>query len=79
MLPTAEIVRVIDDARLIDPESYERSYDAGGGTTLVPGYYVVVWPDHIDCPRYDAQARVVGPIVDPAEARRVLERYIGTC
>jgi hypothetical protein len=77
MLPTAEIVRVIDDARLIDPESYERSYETGHGTTLAPGYYVVVWPDDVDCPRYDAQATFMGPIVDAAEARRVLERRLG--
>lgn len=76
MLPTAEIVRIIDASRLIDPESYERWYDAAPGKALEPGYYVVVWPDGIDCPQYDEGATFIGPLADPEEARLVLERSI---
>lgn len=77
MLPTAEIVRVIDDTRLIDPESYERCYATETKRPLEPGYYVVVWPDDIDCPRYDCRASFVGPLVSQADARRFLEQHTG--
>lgn len=75
MLPTAEIVHVIDGTRLIDAESYERSLDTEGRCPLEPGYYVVVWPDDIATPRYDRHATFFGPLLSRDEACALLDRH----
>lgn len=75
MLPIAEIVHVIDGTRLIDAESYERSLDIERRSPLVPGYYVVVWPDEISIPRYDHRATFLGPLPSRAAASQLLETH----
>ncbi|MCC6534382.1 MAG: hypothetical protein IT531_17660 [Burkholderiales bacterium] len=39
-----EIVWIKDGYRLIDAESYERTYSAAEGRTLPTGYYIAEWP-----------------------------------
>lgn len=56
-----EIVKVIDEHRLIDAESYERSYRTSGVQALAPGFYVVCWPDAAHQAAYDEGAKFVGP------------------
>lgn len=75
MLPTAAIVRVIDDTLLFDPASYERCYAVGTARPLEPGHYIVVWPDDIDAPGYDDRPTFVGPHVTRDEARIFLVRH----
>lgn len=74
MLPIAEIVHVIDGTRLIDAESYERSLDTESRGPLVPGYYLVVWPDGVATPRYDNEATFLGPLPSREVARALLDR-----
>lgn len=56
-----EIVRVVSDTRLIDSESYERTYRRPDGKPLAPGNYLVVWPRGADPTRYDERAEFMGP------------------
>jgi hypothetical protein len=48
----SEIVWIKDAYRLIDAESYERTYSAAEGRTLAPGYYVAQWPPGTDNPHF---------------------------
>ena len=67
----AEVVWVKDGARLVDAESYERTYALGDGATLVAGrYYVARWPPDTPNPHF-LHARTV--FDGPFESRREAE------
>lgn len=66
-----EIVAVIRDFWLVDAESYQRSYCTHHGQPLMPGYYVVNWPDHIRSRRFNEHARFHGPFKLREEAKTV--------
>ena len=67
----AEVVWVKDDARLVDAESYERTYALGTGMTLVAGrYYVAHWPPGTSNPHF-LHERVI--FDGPFESRREAE------
>ena len=56
-----EIVKVLNDSKLIDCESFERGYRTASGAPLVPGFYIVSWPGAVESQAYDHSARYVGP------------------
>jgi hypothetical protein len=56
-----EIVRVLDDHYLVDPESYQRVYRNEDGPALRPGVYLVFWDDGAEWLSYDHHARYMGP------------------
>jgi hypothetical protein len=65
-----EVVLVMDDERLIDPESYQRSYRTRDGRPLAPGHYVVHWAAGTALHGYDERATFHGPY----PTRRAAER-----
>lgn len=69
-----EIVRVLDDRHLIDPESYQRRYTTMDGQGLPSGYYVVMISEVSGRHRYDGLAEYVGPIKDRMHALRLQHR-----
>jgi hypothetical protein len=68
-----EIVTVIRDFWLIDPESYQRNYSTKHGQTLAVGHYVVNWPEHIRIRRFDEHASFHGPFKTRKEAQMALD------
>ena len=56
-----EVVHVLDDSKLIDAESYQRSYHCAKSRHLAPGFYVVSWPEQIRQRRFDEQCDFSGP------------------
>lgn len=69
-----EIVKVIPDFWLIDPESYQRNYCTNNGCPLVSGYYVVTWPEAIRVRRFDGQAAFHGPFESHSQAQSFLNK-----
>jgi hypothetical protein len=67
-----EVVYVIDGARLIDPESYERRYATGDASGLASGYYAVAWPDDSRQRRFDERACYYGPFKYKQEAKNAI-------
>lgn len=65
-----EVVLVMDDERLIDPESYQRSYRTRDGQGLLPGHYVVRWPAGTSLHGYDERASFHGPHATRSAAER---------
>lgn len=65
--PVCEVVFVVDSRRLVDSESYQRSYHSG--RRLEPGCYVVHWLETAVRLRYDETAEFRGPYL----SRRVAE------
>jgi hypothetical protein len=57
-----EIVRVTDDASLLDGESYQGRYRRAGGRALAPGYYVVIGPASIAEGAFGEDAEFIGPL-----------------
>ncbi len=75
MRHSPEVVKIVNERRLIDSESYERTYWTGAATPrLAVGYYVVSWPDDVPHPRFDENARFSGPYPCYAQAQLVCER-----
>jgi hypothetical protein len=68
-----EIVKILDQARLIDSESYEHCYWRRSPRPLPLGYYIVSWPDHVRQPRFDEIASFDGPFRSYAHARMALD------
>lgn len=68
-----EVVAVIRDFWLIDSDSYQRKYCTRDGNYLVPGYYVVSWPEHIRTRRFNEQAEYHGPFRSRNEALAALD------
>jgi hypothetical protein len=57
-----EIVWIKDGYRLVDAESYERTYSAAEGRTLSTGYYIAQWPPGTTNPHFlHDQLRFFGP------------------
>ncbi|RPI46651.1 MAG: hypothetical protein EHM59_06875 [Betaproteobacteria bacterium] len=71
-----EIVKVLDDSRLIDSESYEHCYWTMHSHDLGIGYFVVSWPDDALRLRYDESARFTGPFDTYAEARKAFDQQM---
>jgi hypothetical protein len=66
-----EIATVIRDFWLIDSESYQRKYSTRHGKPIVPGHYVVKWPDHIRSRRFNEHAEFYGPFASHREAEEI--------
>jgi hypothetical protein len=73
MRHTPEIVKVLDECRLIDSESYQQSYRTGMVSPPIAGYYVVRWPDDVPQPRFDENACFKGPFPSRAHAQMACE------
>lgn len=56
-----ELVKVIDRASLLDPRSRARKYETRDHRPLTRGIYAVIWPENVETPRYDQDARYYGP------------------
>ena len=57
-----EIVWIKDAYRLVDAESYERTYSAAEGRTLSAGYYIAQWPPGTNNPHFlHDDLRFIGP------------------
>jgi len=70
---THEIVKVIPDFWLFDAESYQRNYSTNHGKPLMPGYYVVTWPEVIRVRRFNEQAAFHGPFESCLQAKSFLK------
>jgi hypothetical protein len=73
-MPYNEIVNVLDGKWLINAESYQCRYETAQHVPLAAGFYVVRWLETIRSPRYDGDARFIGPFVSRAEALTSLQR-----
>ena len=63
----SEIVWIKDGYRLVDAESYERTYSAEEGRNLPSGYYIAKWPPGTTNPHFlHDKLRFIGPF----ESRR---------
>ena len=70
----AEIVWVKENFHLIDPESYERSYQRSDNRPLTQGYYIVTWPEGAaDGDRFDESVEFTGPFSGRQAAEHALE------
>jgi hypothetical protein len=67
-----EIVKVLNDAALINSESYECVYSTRQGKPLEPGFYIVLWPPRVISPSYDESAHYFGPFKSREQARVLL-------
>ena len=63
-----EIVRLLPGNALVDAETYEYLHRFQNGSTLQPGFYVVVWPEEVNRREYDGGAGFVGPFATAREA-----------
>lgn len=68
----AEIVYIIRDFQLLDPESYQRTYRRLDGRALARGYYIVTWPAGKDAGSYGEDAAFLGPF----RQRRAAEEHL---
>ena len=68
-----DIVCVIHGFKLVDCESYERQYRRCDNRPLLPGYYVVSWPENCRIRRFNEQASYYGPFKQKEDARIVVE------
>jgi len=77
-----EIVWIKDAYRLVDAESYERTYSAAEGRTLIAGYYIAQWPPGTSNPHFlHARLSFTGPFDSRRSAAAALgssERYART-
>ena len=71
-----EIVRVLNDCKLIDCESFERRYGAGPDDALAAGFYIVTWPVDTRSRQYDECARFSGPYKTQSLAQLALEHRL---
>ncbi|QPK63600.1 hypothetical protein IVG45_01030 [Methylomonas sp. LL1] len=69
-----EIATVIRDFWLVDSDSYQRKYRTGHEKPLVPGFYIVNWPDHIRERRFNEHAEFHGPFGTRQQAQATLEQ-----
>jgi hypothetical protein len=69
----SEIVWIKDAYRLVDAESYERTYSAAEGRNLASGYYIAQWPPGTSNPHFlHERLRFVGPFESRLSATRAL-------
>lgn len=71
-----EIVRVISDFRLLDPESLERAYWRRDGRGLPVGWYVVSWPQGIAVKRFNEDTVFRGPFKLREEAQATAQHLM---
>ena len=75
----SEIVWIKDAYRLIDAESYERTYSAAEGRSLESGYYVAEWPAGTENPHFLHDGlKFTGPFKTRHSAMAALERRYAT-
>jgi hypothetical protein len=67
-----EIVRVINECRLIDEQSFEHVYWRRDGKPLALGYYIVIWPPGARVGRFNEEAVFRGPYRERTEALTAL-------
>ncbi|GEM_PF-5983959 len=70
-----QVVFVSEGFRLIDAESYQRTYRRRDALPLATGYYVVSWPPGSEAGSYDEKAVFRGPFKRRREAETNLERF----
>ena len=69
-----EIVWIKDGYRLVDAESYERTYSAAEGRNLSAGYYIAQWPPGTTNPHFlHDELRFIGPFDSRHSAAAVLD------
>jgi hypothetical protein len=56
-----QIVRVVSGHTLITSDLATNRYETRNRQPLTPGIYTVLWPAYVRMPRYDEEARYVGP------------------
>ena len=73
-----EIVKVLNERKLIDCESFERRYQTADGQPLAAGFYFVSWPGQPDSDPhdFDEHARFNGPYKDHSQAERALQQFV---
>lgn len=69
-----EVVFVFGQFKLIDAESYQRTYSRRSGHPLARGYYVVTWPNGRGARTFGEEAVFHGPYRGRWEAEASLER-----
>lgn len=71
--PWCEVVCVIDRNRLVDSESYERSFGSDGAHEVRSGYYIAQWPPGTSNPHFFHDGlRFEGPYETRSEAEAAL-------
>jgi hypothetical protein len=73
--PVCEVVWIKDRHRLIDAESYERTYGSDGGPEICSGYYIARWPAGTP-DRHFLHPDVV--FLGPYDSRRAAETAVDT-
>ena len=69
----SEVVWIKDRNRLVDAESYERSYGSDGGRPMTTGYYIANWPPGTKVPHFLHDELIfVGPYASRRDAEAVL-------
>jgi hypothetical protein len=69
----SEIVWIKDAYRLVDAESYERTYSAAEGRKLSSGYYIAQWPPGTSNPHFlHDRLHFIGPFESRHSAARAL-------
>jgi hypothetical protein len=63
-----ELVYVLADFRLLDAESYQRSYARRDGKALGEGHYFVCWPPGSDTSRFGSEIVFHGPFMRRRDA-----------
>ncbi len=71
-----DTVTVLDGSRLIDGESYERTYRTCEGRGLKPGHYLVVWDDRAGTRAFDDRAVYCGPHETAERVHAILAGYL---
>jgi|GEM_PF-3122929 len=56
-----QIVRVVSGQMLITSDLATNRYETRNRQPLTPGIYTVLWPTYVAMPRYNGEARYVGP------------------
>ena len=73
----SEIVWIKDGYRLVDAESYERTYSAAEGRTLSAGYYIAQWPPGTTNPHFlHEKLRFIGPFESRRSAMDALHHQV---
>jgi len=74
----SEIVWIKDAYRLVDAESYERTYSAAEGRNLCSGYYIAQWPPGTRNPHFlHERLDFIGPFESRLSAARALNHSTG--
>ena len=71
-----EIVKVLNDHKLIDCESFERRYRTFTGAPLSPGFYIVTWPEGVEPGDYEESASFTGPFKIPLHAKLAIANEV---